>query len=224
VQRDSKALIARLITVTEDRGVVTANLCAAGSLRGGTIKVLKDEGLDGVDAVVDANGEDVDAESVFLRRAEAELGRGSKDERADVHRCARLEGGHVRGVEGDGGVYGFDEDSLWDLGDGDEVRGVLHAEGVFGGAEDLDGVVWGAEGLEALIGLLAVVEAGGHAVDAEEGVGDEFGGGPLSGLLGVVAFDVAVYFAEFEADVVPVCRRVGLVSCSERGEGWGMEG
>jgi hypothetical protein len=31
--------------------------------------------------------------------------------------------------------------------------------------------------------LLAVVEAGGHAVDAEEGVGDELRGGPLSGLL-----------------------------------------
>ena len=82
----------------------------------------------------------------------------------------------------------------------------------------MDGVVGGAESFEALIGLLAVVEAGGHAMDAEEGVGDEFWGGPLSGLLGVVAFDVAVYFADFEADVVPVCRRAGSVSCSERGE------
>ena len=132
-----------------------------------------------------------------------------------------LEGGHVRGIEGDGGVDGFDEDVLRDLGDGDEVCGVLHAEGVFGGAEDLDCVVWGAEGFEAFIGLLAVVKAGGHAVDAEEGVGDELGGGPLSGLLGVVAFDVAVYFADFETDIVPVCRRAGLVSCSERGcGGW----
>lgn len=99
---------------------------------------------------------------------------------------------------------GFNEDVLRDLGNGDEVCGVLHAESVFGGAEDLDGVVGGTEGLQALIGLLAVVEAGGHAVDAKEGVGDEFWGGPLSGLLGVVAFDVAVYFADFEADVVPV--------------------
>lgn len=224
MQRNSKALIASLITVTEDRCVVTADLCAARSFRGGAIEVLKNEGLDGVNTVVDADGEDVDAESVFLRRAEAELSGGPKDERADVHRSACLEGGHVRGIQSDGGVDGFDEDSLWDLGDGDEVRGVLHAEGVFGGAEDLDGVVWGAEGLEALICLLAVVEAGGHAVDAEEGVGDEFGGGPLSGLLGVVAFDMAVYFTDFEADVVPVCRRAGSVSCSERRERRGMEG
>ena len=130
MQRDAKALIARLITVTENRGVVTANLCAARALRGRAVKVLKNEGLDGVDAVVDADGEDVDAESVFLWRAEAKLGGGSEDERADVHCCAGLEGGHVRGVEGDGGVDGFDEDVLWDLGDGDEVCGVLHAEGV----------------------------------------------------------------------------------------------
>lgn len=219
MQRDAKALIARLITVTQYRGVVAANLCAARALGGRAVEVLEDESLHGVDAVVDADREDVDAESVFLRRAEAELGGGAKDERADVHGCAGLEGGHVRGVEGDGGVDGFDEDVLWDLGDGDEVCGVLHAEGVFGGAEDLDGVVGSAEGFEALIGLLAVVEAGGHAVDAEEGVGDEFWGGPLSGLLGVVAFDVAVYFADFEADVVPVCRRAGVSELlGERGK------
>lgn len=78
----------------------------------------------------------------------------------------------------------------------------------------MDGVVGGAEGFEALIGLLAVVEAWCHAVDAEEGVGDEGRGGPFSGCLGVVAFDVAVDFADFEADVVPVCeRRVVSESC-----------
>lgn len=224
MQSDSKALIARLITMTEDRCVIAANLCAAGSLRGGAVKVLEDESLDGVNAVVDTNGEDVDAESVFLWRAEAELGGGPKDERANVHCGAGLEGGHESGVEGYCGVDGFDEDVLRYLGDGDEVCGVLHAEGVFGRAEDLDGVVGGAEGLQALIGLLAVVEPGGHAVDAEEGVGDEIRGGPLSGLLGVVAFDVAVYFADFEADVIPVCRRAGSVSCSDRGERLGMEG
>lgn len=224
VQGDAKTLIACFITVTKDRCVVTTDLCAARALRGRAVEVLEDESLDGVDTVVDANGEDIDAESVFLRRAEAELGRGSKYERADVHCCTSLERRHVRGIEGDGGVDGFDEDILWDLGDGDKVCRVLHAEGVFGGTEDLDGVAWGAEGFEALISLLAVVEAGSHAMDAEEGVGDEFWGRPLSCLLGVVAFDVAVYFADFEADVVPVCRRTGSVNCSERGNGGGWRG
>jgi len=40
--------------------------------------------------------------------------------------------------------------------------------------------------------LLAVIEAGGHAVDGEVGGGDEGGAGPLVGLDGVVGFDVAV--------------------------------
>jgi hypothetical protein len=88
---------------------------------------------------------------------------------------------------------------------------VLHAAGILGRAKDLDCVAWGAEGLEALVGLLAVVEGGSHAVDAQEGVGDEGWGAPLTGFLGVVGFDVAVYFTDFEADVVPVCEGAWLV-------------
>jgi hypothetical protein len=41
--------------------------------------------------------------------------------------------------------------------------------------------------------LHTVVQAGGHAVEAEEGVLDEFGGGPLAGGDGVAGFDVPVY-------------------------------
>ena len=70
---------------------------------------------------------------------------------------------------------------------------MLHAACIHAGAEDGDGrVVRGAEGFEAFVALLAVVEAWGHAVDAEVGRGDELGGGPLACLFRVGGFDVAV--------------------------------
>lgn len=70
---------------------------------------------------------------------------------------------------------------------------MLHTTGVHVRAEDGNGgVVGGAEGFEALVALLAVVEAWGHAVDAEVRGGDEGGGGPFAGLFGVGGFDVAV--------------------------------
>ena len=53
-----------------------------------------------------------------------------------------------------------------------------HALGVEGGAEDGDFVGGGADRFEAFVGLHAVVEGGGEAVEAEVGVGDEGGGGP----------------------------------------------
>ena len=53
-----------------------------------------------------------------------------------------------------------------------------HALGVEGGAEDGDFVRGGADGFEAFVGLHAVVEGGGEAVEAEVGVGDERRGGP----------------------------------------------
>lgn len=51
---------------------------------------------------------------------------------------------------------------------------------------------------------MAVVEAWGEAVDGEEGGGDELGGSPDPGVDAVVGLDVAVDFADFEADVGPV--------------------
>ena len=70
---------------------------------------------------------------------------------------------------------------------------MLHALGVLVRAEDVDGLVIGrAVGFHAFVALLAVVQAGRHAVDAEEGGFDERWLGPLAGLLGVGTFDVAV--------------------------------
>lgn len=72
---------------------------------------------------------------------------------------------------------------------------MLHAFGIHVWTEDGDGgVVGSTEGLETFIALLAVVETGSHAVDAEVGRGDELGSGPFASLLGVGGFDVAVYW------------------------------
>lgn len=83
------------------------------------------------------------------------------------------------GVEGDGGTAGVDKGLDGYGGHGDEGGTVLHASGIAIGAEDLNGRVAGsAEGFEALVGLLAVVEGGGHAVDANEGVSHKLQGRP----------------------------------------------
>jgi hypothetical protein len=76
---------------------------------------------------------------------------------------------------------------------------VLHAFGVLPGPEDGHGdVAWGAEGFEAFVALHAVVEGGGHAVEAEERVLDEFWSGPLAGFGGVAGFDMAIHCEEEE--------------------------
>lgn len=93
-------------------------------------------------------------------------------------------------------------DRKW--GYGDERGGVGHAGGILRGAEDGDAVIGGAERLDAFVGLLAVVQGGSHAVEAEAGICDEFWSGPLAGVDGVVGFDVAVDFADSEADIVPI--------------------
>lgn len=67
------------------------------------------------------------------------------------------------------------------------------------------------ECFEALVGLLAVVEARGHSVDGEVGGFDELRARPAFGAWSVVAFDVAV--------------DLGMVSrCSIGWAGAGMEG
>lgn len=73
--------------------------------------------------------------------------------------------------------------------------------GVFGRAEDCDGVVGRAERLHAFVGLLTVVETGGHAVDGEVGGGYEGWFCPFAGVDRVVGFDVAVYCERVSAMV-----------------------
>jgi hypothetical protein len=76
----------------------------------------------------------------------------------------------------------------------------LHAGGILFGTEDGDATVGEfsrgslAIGLHALVGLLAIVEAGSEAVDGDVRGGDEGGRRPLrAGGVGEVGFDMAVY-------------------------------
>lgn len=79
-----------------------------------------------------------------------------------------------------------------------------HAGCILGGAEDGDAVIGSAERFDTLVGLLAVVEGRGHAMEAEVGICDKFWRRPLAGVDRVVGFDVAVYFADSETDIIPV--------------------
>ena len=97
-------------------------------------------------------------------------------------------------------MHAFEEQQFGDRRDGDERCGVREAFGVVGGAEDGYGVVWAAEGFHAFIGLLAVVEGGCHAVEAQVGVCYEFRGRPLACFDGVVGFDVAIDWGKYERE------------------------
>ena len=74
-----------------------------------------------------------------------------------------------------------------------EACTMLHALSVLLGSEDVDGLVIGtSEGFQSFVALLAIVEAGCHAMNAQERVFDESGRSPLAGLDGIVGLDVAV--------------------------------
>lgn len=192
VQGDAVAVVVGLVAPAQDRGVVAADLGAAGAVGGGTVELVEDQAVDGVGAVVDARGHHVDAEHVLLGRVEAELRAGAVDLRADVHGGAGLVRRHVLGIQGDGGLDGLEEQLGRHGGHADVPGRVLHAGSIAVGAEDLDFVGRRAEGLEALIGLLAVVQGRRHAVDPEERIGHELWRGPFSRLVGEVRLDVAV--------------------------------
>jgi len=156
-------------------------------------------------AVIDAGGQDVDDECILLWWAQAQLRGAAEEEGADVHRCACSVRGYILCIEAYSQMHTSPKHLHRHFRDRDKRGRMLHSLSVLLGAKDVDGLVGGvAEGFEAFVALLAVVEGGGHAVEAEEGGGDEGGGGPLVRFLGEVAFNVAVDFADAEADVVPV--------------------
>lgn len=193
VQRDAEALPLRLAAPLQDGRVVAADLGVAGAVGRRAVKLVQDEGLDRVRAVVHARGDDEDAKGVFLGGVQPQLRARPVQLGADVQRGPRLVGRHEAGVEGNGGANRLQEDVDGDLGHGRYFSRVLEARGVSVRAEDGDGLVAGrAEGLEALIGLLAVVEGRRHAVDAHEGVGHEAERRPFARRFGVRGFDVAI--------------------------------
>ena len=173
MQCNAEAGLTCTLAVTEDRGVVAADLGGAGAFGCGTVEVFEDEGVDGVYAVVDACGHDEDDEGVFVWWVEAELGGGAEEEWADVHCCAGFVRWDEFGVHGDGEVDAVDEVLFRDWRDGDEFGRALHAEGVLVGAEDCDLAGGSAEGFHAFIALHAVVETWCHAVYGEVRGGDK---------------------------------------------------
>lgn len=199
MQGDVVTLRPRLILPPQYRRIVAAHLGAPRAVRRCAVEIVQDQTPHGVHAVVDAGGQHVDTECVFLWRGQAKLRAGAVDLRAHVHGGTGVVRREPLGVEGDGGAAGVDEQLLGHGRNRDELGAVLHADGVAVGAEDLDGgVTRGAEGLEPLVGLLAVVEGRGHAVYADVRVGDELERGPLAGLVRVVGLDVAVDWRENE--------------------------
>lgn len=100
--------------------------------------------------------------------------------------------GHKLGVPRNGHMDRLQEQLDGGLGHGHKAGRLLHTLRVHVGAENVDGLVVGAaDGFEAFVALLAVVQAGGHAMNAEVGVFHKLRGRPLAGFGGVVGFDMA---------------------------------
>ena len=183
MESDAESLTPRFVAETENRSVVATNLGTASTVGSNTVEVLEDEGINRVDTVVDASGHDEDDKGVLLRRAQAQLGRAAEQKRTDVHGRSCAVRRDVLCVQADGELDALLEVLDRDVGDGDGGGRVLHTLGILLRTEDVDGlVVRGAVGFQALVALLAVVEAGCHAVDTHERRLDELRGGPFAGL------------------------------------------
>ena len=213
VQRNPVPLLPRFLAPAQHRRIISAHLRGPRAFRRRAIEVLQHQRCDGVYAVIDAGRQDENEESVLLGRIQPQLRRGPEEQGPDIHGRPRAVRGDKLRVQTHSQMDALPEQLNGDLRHRDKGGGMLHALRVLLGPEDVDGlVVRGAEGFEAFVALLAVVQTGRHAVQAEEGVLDEFGRGPLPGRFAVVGFDVAVDFADAEADVVPVWRDVNLMS------------
>jgi hypothetical protein len=130
VQSDTEALAPRLVTETQHRSVVATDLSATSTVGSGTVEVLKNEGIDGVNAVVDASWHDEDHESVLLRRAETQLCGASEEKRTDVHGRASTVRRNKLSVQADGELDALPEVLSGNMRDGDGGSRVLHALGV----------------------------------------------------------------------------------------------
>jgi hypothetical protein len=169
VESDAEAFTSCLVAEAEHRSVVATDLGTASTVGGSAIEVLKDEGINRVNAVVHASRHDEDDESVLFGRAQAQLSRAAEQKRTDVHGRSCAVRRDILGVQADGELDALLEVLDRDMGDGDGGGRVLHTLGVLLRTEDVDGlVVRGAVGFQALVALLAVVKAGCHAVDTHE--------------------------------------------------------
>ena len=161
--------------------------------------------------MVDASWQDENQEGILFWRVQAELRTAAEQQRTNVHRRSGAVRWHVFSVQAHCQMYALLEMMDRHFRYGYEARTVLHPLRILFYAEDIDGLVVGrTERLQTLVALLAVVEAGCHAVESEEGILDELRWCPFSRRFGEGRFDVAVDFAYTEADVVPICGRVSV--------------
>ena len=192
MQCDPEPLPSCRVTPFHDRCVVASDLGAACAVRGRSVKFFQHQAIERLYTVVGRTWLRVHGECEFRRCGQGEVATAAEDERADIEQGF----GGVRGnecrVASYGQLDGFHEMGFGDGGDGDVGRGVREAGGVHGGPEDVDLFVWSAKSFQAFVGLLAVVQGWGEAVDAQIWICDEGRLAPLSGLDMIVGFDVAV--------------------------------
>lgn len=169
VEGDAESFTPGLVAEAEHRSVVATDLGTASTIGSSTVEVLKNEGINGVNTVVHTSRHDEDDESVLLGRAQTQLCRAAEQKRADVHGRSCAVRRDILGVQADGELDALLEVVDRDVRDGDGGSRVLHTLGVLLRTEDVDGlVVRGAIGLQSLVALLTVVEAGCHAMDTHE--------------------------------------------------------
>lgn len=75
VQGDAKAFLVGFLAPPQHRCIVTANLGAASAVGRRAVKLVQDQALDGMRAVVHAGRDDEHAEGVLFGWAETQLGR-----------------------------------------------------------------------------------------------------------------------------------------------------
>lgn len=195
VQRDAEALVAGTVAPPQHGRIVTADLSAPRAIGCRAVELVENERLHGVRAVVHARRQHVDAEGVLFGRAQAQLRARAVDLRSDVHGGPRLVGRDVPRVQRHGGLDSVEEQAGRHRRAGYELGRVLQPQSIAVGSEHLDLVGRRAEGLQPLVGLLAVVEGRGHAMDADIGVGHELERGPLARRFGVVGLDMSIDYS-----------------------------
>lgn len=209
VERYAKPFIPSLLAPSQHGRIIATHLRRSSTLGRCTVKVFQHQRSNRMDAMIYSSRQNKDQKGILLGRIQPQLRTRPKKQRPNIHRRARPMGRHIFRIQTHSQMHTLPEQLHRDLRHGNERRRVLHTLRILLRPENVDRLVVGrAEGFEAFVALLAVVEAGRHAVQAQEGVLDEFGGRPLAAGFGVAGFDVAVDFADAEANVVPVWRKV----------------
>jgi len=97
----------------------------------------------------------------------------------------------------------LEEELLWDRRYRNEAGGMNQPFCVLIRAEDGDPVIWSPESLNALKGLLCVVQSRCHAVEAYVRICHKLRLSPCAGLLAVVALNMTIDFTYLETNVIP---------------------